>query len=291
MRLSRFVFSLSGLALVFFSSQALLAQIGASVARSTGSSTGIGIAAAGCSETEPQKRTIEPYTGIRKTTRVQKLADGTTITHETVAKEARDSGGRTYRESQPEMAPGSEAPIPVNTFFFVNDPVNRVTINWNSNSKEAAVFHMAEPGQTGNSSPAVIPMPSGTIPRPAPGTVTASVFGVTGVVGPASPPVRPVRPVREDLGTKTINGVEAKGTRMTTVIPAGRAGNDQPITVTHETWMSTELRIMVLEINSDPRTGVRTTELTEIERGEPDPALFQPPEGYTIKDRYPGQQN
>ena len=287
MRLSRFVFSLSGLALAIFSSQALLAQTGASVARSADSSTGIGISAAGCSETEPQKRTIEPYTGIRKTTRVQKLADGITITHETIAKEARDSSGRTYRESQPEMAPGSEAQIPVNTFFFVNDPVNRVTINWNSNSKEATVFHMAEPGQAGNLSPALIPMPAGAIQRPAPGTVTGSVFGM---VGPA-PPVRPVRPVREDLGMKTINGVEARGTRMTTVIPAGRAGNDQPFTVTRETWMSTELRIMVLEIDSDPRTGVRTTELTEIERGEPDPALFQPPEGYTIKDRYPGQQN
>jgi hypothetical protein len=32
-------------------------------------------------------------------------------------------------------------------------------------------------------------------------------------------------------------------------------------------------------------------ELTDIERGEPDPALFRPPEGYTVKDQYPNQKN
>jgi hypothetical protein len=29
--------------------------------------------------------------------------------------------------------------------------------------------------------------------------------------------------------------------------------------------------------------------MTDIEFGEPDPALFQIPEGYTVKDVYPGQ--
>jgi hypothetical protein len=287
MRLSRFVSSFAGFALVIFSSQTLLAQTGAIVARSSGSGTGIGIAGEGCSETEPQKQVIEPYTGVRKTTRVQKLADGTTITHESTSKEARDSSGRTYRENQPEVAPGVEGQVRTYTFYYVNDPVSRVTINWNSNSKEATVFHLPEPGQVPALSSGMVSMPNVAIPQP--GTVTASVFGAVGTVTP--PHGKPARPVREDLGTKTINGVEAKGTRMTTVIPAGQAGNDQPITVIHETWMSTELRIAVLQIDSDPRTGTRTTELTEIERGEPDPVLFQPPEGYTIKDRYPGQKN
>jgi hypothetical protein len=282
MRLSRFVFGVASFALMLVTSQPSLAQSAAAAQQSNGN----GAVGSGCPVTVAQKQPIEPYTGIRKTSRVQKLADGTTINHESTSKEARDSSGRTYRENQPEMAPGAETLIPVYTFFFVYDPVNHVTINWNSNSKEATVFHMAEPGQAGAVA-AVISMPNVAIPQPAPGTVMGSVFGM---VGPA-PPVRPVRRVLEDLGTKTINGVEAKGTRMTTVIPVGRAGNDQPLTVTHETWMSSELRILVLQIDSDPRTGVRTTELTEIERGEPDSALFQPPEGYTIRDRYPGQQN
>jgi hypothetical protein len=88
-----------------------------------------------------------------------------------------------------------------------------------------------------------------------------------------------------------MNGVEAKGTRTTRVIPAGREGNDQPITVVHENWISPELRITVMSINDDPRTGTSTMELTDIERGEPDAGLFQVPEGYTVKDRTPEQPN
>ena len=97
------------------------------------------------------------------------------------------------------------------------------------------------------------------------------------------------KPEVEDLGMKTINGVEAKGTRTTRVISAGREGNDQPLTVIHETWFSTALGIPVMSINDDPRVGTSTMELTDIERGEPDPALFQVPEGYTVKERTPGQ--
>lgn len=96
---------------------------------------------------------------------------------------------------------------------------------------------------------------------------------------------------RKTWAQKQSNGLEARGTRFTTTYPVGRVGNDQPFTVTHETWISTELMIAVLQIDDDPRTGARTMELTDIERGEPDPALFQPPEGYTVKDKYPDQQN
>jgi len=101
----------------------------------------------------------------------------------------------------------------------------------------------------------------------------------------------PIKQQSEDLGIRTINGVEAKGTRMTRVIPAGRDGNDQPLTITSEWWRSEELGIMVMSVNDDPRTGTITMELTDLERGEPDAALFQVPEGYTVKDRTPQAQN
>jgi hypothetical protein len=51
-----------------------------------------------------------------------------------------------------------------------------------------------------------------------------------------------------------------------------------------ETWYSPELKITLFPVNSDPRTGTRTTEVTEIDRTEPDPAVFQVPDGYTVKD-------
>jgi hypothetical protein len=214
---------------------------------------------------------VEPYTANRKSTRVQKLKDGTTITHETISKEARDSSGRTYHESRQETPAGAEGQIREFSFFTVFDPVNRININWNSQSKEATVFHMPDPSQVRQNH--------------------LQAQETRAQVNQPAPADRPTRPVREDLGTKTINGVDAKGTRITTIIPAGRAGNDQPLTITREIWMSPELGIGVLQINDDPRTGVQTMELTDIERGEPDPSLFQVPEGYTVKDQYQGQQN
>jgi hypothetical protein len=46
-----------------------------------------------------------------------------------------------------------------------------------------------------------------------------------------------------------------------------------------------------MSVNEDPRTGTATMELTDLEKGEPDPTLFQVPEGYTVKDRAPEPQN
>jgi hypothetical protein len=54
-----------------------------------------------------QPRAIQPYTMTQKTTTVQKLVDGTTITRITILKEAHDSQGRIYRQTKwiPEEAP------------------------------------------------------------------------------------------------------------------------------------------------------------------------------------------
>jgi hypothetical protein len=54
--------------------------------------------------------------------------------------------------------------------------------------------------------------------------------------------------------------------------------------VTSETWTSPDLKITVRQITDDPRSGKVTTELTNITRTDPDPALFQAPEGYTVRD-------
>jgi hypothetical protein len=89
---------------------------------------------------------------------------------------------------------------------------------------------------------------------------------------------------REPLGTQTIEGVLAEGTRRTTTFPAGLVGNDRPITTVSETWMSPDLKMLVLSKISDPRNGESTTKLTNIVMVEPDPALFQVPAEYSIVD-------
>lgn len=88
---------------------------------------------------------------------------------------------------------------------------------------------------------------------------------------------------KEDLGEQVIEGVTAKGTRTTIVIPAGAIGNELPITVTSEEWFSPDLNVLVMTKHADPRSGETTYRLTGITRGEPDPSLFGLPAGVTIK--------
>ena len=89
----------------------------------------------------------------------------------------------------------------------------------------------------------------------------------------------------ENLGTRIIAGVDAIGSRTIRTIPAGEEGNKLPLVTTNETWMSKEFGFVVLAITDDPRRGRSTYEIEELSRTEPDPSLFAPPEGYTIKDR------
>jgi hypothetical protein len=91
----------------------------------------------------------------------------------------------------------------------------------------------------------------------------------------------------ESLGTQTIEGVTAEGTRSTHTIPAGEIGNTLPIEVVDETWYSPELQITVMTKHRDPRSGEMTYRLTNINRGEPDRSLFEVPADYTVEEGKP----
>jgi len=88
-------------------------------------------------------------------------------------------------------------------------------------------------------------------------------------------------PVTEDLPTQMIDGVSARGTRITITIPSGTVGNDHDLSVVNERWVSDDLKLLVKSSNSDPRFGVTTYELTNILQAPPDPTLFQVPIDYT----------
>jgi hypothetical protein len=97
-----------------------------------------------------------------------------------------------------------------------------------------------------------------------------------GSVGPA------LNTVTEDLPPQTIEGVYATGKRTTRTIPAGQIGNEKDIVVVEEVWYSPDLQMNVMTKHSDPRTGENTYRLTNINRAEPDPSLFQVPPDYTV---------
>lgn len=88
----------------------------------------------------------------------------------------------------------------------------------------------------------------------------------------------------EKLETKELQGVLVTGTRTIRTTAAGTLGNAEPIVATTDTWFSPELKVVVLSETNDPQFGSSTTKLTDLERVEPDPSLFQVPSDYTVQD-------
>ncbi len=206
-----------------------------------------------------------PYSAQEVTERVQTLADGTRIADESPkVTYYRDSMGRTRTERTFALPPGlAAAGVTMPSTIEINDPVSgaRYTLNPRTHTARSMTFAVPRTPQ-----PLATPVLTGQLPAPA-------------VI-----PAQTERPQmsHESLGTQTIEGVLAQGQRNTTVYPVGFFGNDRPVTIVNETWMSPDLKIMVLSKNSDPRSGESTTRLTNISRGEPDPSLFQVPPDYEI---------
>jgi hypothetical protein len=88
---------------------------------------------------------------------------------------------------------------------------------------------------------------------------------------------------KESLGTQTINGVVAEGTRTTRIIPVGQIGNEKALQVVSERWYSADLQIVLKSTRTDPRTGTTTYTVTSIQRTEPAATLFAVPAGYSVQ--------
>ena len=99
-------------------------------------------------------------------------------------------------------------------------------------------------------------------------------------------PVNPTLRI-EDLGATTMNGLEAKGTRRITTIPAKASGTGDPVEIEDEYWYSEELHLNLLVRHSDPRIGMETIGLSNLKREEPPARMFQIPAGYQIVDVAP----
>ncbi len=120
-------------------------------------------------------------------------------------------------------------------------------------------------------------------PPPAAGTVEHGqvfFYSATGHAGVEGAP----KPKVENLGPSTIEGVQAEGTRTTVTIPAGQIGNERDINIVSERWYSPELQVVLLSKHSDPRMGESVYKLTNINRSEPLPSMFQVPPDYSVVD-------
>ena len=273
------------------------------------------VTCARCSQVQRQ-----PYMAEFKVTRVQTLADGTTITREMKEIAALDSQGRRMNSNSMLLLGNTSNPDMMRT--TVHDPVENTEANWDSRTRTARVIKLPPEDQrngcwstdSGNfrtnygpvrlpdrqvpgtglavsggggasfeseTATAIVSTPPGssvsaTMPVTAPGVVSSVPAGHV-----ARQPTS--KPVTEDLGTDVIQGVEVHGFRTTHTIPEGQIGNDRPIVTTDERWTAPSLGGLTLRSVSDsPQSGRQTRELVSLSIGDPDPSVFQPPEGYKV---------
>jgi hypothetical protein len=223
--------------------------------------------------------TGSPLSATQQQHMLQVLGDGTRIEHDESQQFYRDSMGRTRIENGP---PGSGT-------VMIQDPVSKVTMMLDPAARTAqkmpapfarygadvrAVYALSGNAAAGGGQAKVAVSTGG------PGRGMAIQFAdAPGAAGAAT-----VKPTEDDLPSQNVNGVLATGRRTTLTIPPGEIGNDRPIQVVSETWYSSDLKMMVKSSNSDPRFGDSSFELTNINRSEPDPGLFQIPADYTVSE-------
>src|SRR5271170_3031525 len=211
-----------------------------------------------------------PFSASFSTHTSQALADGNQIQRSTTGTFARDSEGRTRRDmTLPAVGPWATSGQTAPHVVFITDNVAKTQYVLEPDRKTArqTPYFRGRHGQ-GPSSGASDVAPSAGQGRPGNRNNVATV----------------------SLGTQTINGVQAEGTRVTHTIPAGAIGNANPIVITNERWYSSELQTVVMIKRSDPRMGTTTFQLTNIQKQEPDATLFQVPSDYTVRQGGPGGQ-
>jgi hypothetical protein len=204
-----------------------------------------------------------PFSATAVSETTQTLADGNHISRTTRSNISRDSQGRVRREITlvgfgPLAGSGQSK-----SFIVINDPVAGTTFILHPDQKTAEKMRKAFGKMRGAMRDRLEARQQEEIAS-----------------GDAK---------KEDLGTQTVGGVVAQGTRITRTIPAGQIGNEKPITIVHERWYSNDLQTVVMSKHSDPWIGQTTYTLTNIQRAEPDTSLFAVPSDYTVTQGHAGR--
>ncbi len=217
-----------------------------------------------------------PFSAEAITEFTQTLADGNVIRQKQSGNMYRDSEGRTRREQT--LGPiGSAlpAPEPAVKLTFISDPVAGVSYVLDSNRKTAEKLPLGKSGVF-----------AGTVRH---GMVGTKAIAATPAIGGQA-----FAFVKEDVmaapdaqakqETKVIEGLQAVGGVNSRTIPAGEVGNERPIETSSERWYSPDLQTVIMSRQSDPRMGVTTFRLANINRSEPPHTLFEVPADYTVTE-------
>jgi len=190
----------------------------------------------------------KPFTATARTTLTQVLPDGTKKVRTVEDRIARDSKGRIYQEQHLPWTEDVDHPI-----YYVNiyDPVGKRRIHIDPQNHNLIIR---------------------PIDRPANYDPTDYLKLRATRAGESIK--------NEKLGTREFAGINAWGRRTIHTFPAGMYGNVEPIVSVDECWYEERMGVDVLRRRSDPRSGEQVTELVNLKREDPNPAMFQPPPGY-----------
>ena len=229
-----------------------------------------------------------PYSAEEVTESTQVLADGTRIHNESKTLVYRDGEGRVRRDGPDQITIWD----PVAGVSYFLDPkaqiARKVPVGIATTTAKSGTVTMTV---TANSAMTGTVTVSGTADAAdnlaaekeqvarlvAPSGLSGAVVYTRRATGPAGN--------KESLGTQTIEGVNAEGSRTTSTIEAGAVGNDRPIQVVSDRWYSPDLQTAIMTRRNDPRTGEEIFRLTNIRRAEPGAYLFQVPAGYQMVDQ------
>ena len=207
-----------------------------------------------------------PYSAIEESRYSQRQPDGSLEDRSSFTTHIyRDSQGRTRAERcttsyLDDPAKSWLASIyiadPVAGFLYRLDPENRIATRWswdaNSRALRAAQDRERFPRHTAGESAAIQEVES--------------------------------HATMESLGIDKMEGLTVEGYRQAVLVPAGTEGNERPFKVVVESWVAPDLKIAVLSIRDNSIVGVRKTQVTKIDRSEPNPALFRVPPDYKLED-------
>lgn len=197
-----------------------------------------------------------PFTAAITVERSFVQPDGSTASWKTFRRIARDSHGRIYNEMRV-LVPESSGNAPQVQRIHLYDPQTRIATDLNVPQRTYWTM-------TANRPPATVP-PTLLDATPAGTSLQQNEFTK-----------------KEDLGIQEIGGIAAQGVRETQTVSADARGSGKEVTVTDEYWYSDDLRINLLIKHNDPRTGAVTMTVGQVQRTEPDPAIFEIPAGYRL---------
>jgi hypothetical protein len=205
----------------------------------------------------------KPFSATEERHSLQTLGDGTRIENMQTNRLFRDADGRTRVEE-------------MNGAITIYDPTTGSRVNLDPSTKTAHKgngFGYTTATTTGVAG--AFTVYAGSAGRSTVAPFTNNAATMQGVMSETT----------ENLGTQAVNGVNAVGVRTTMVIPKGQIGNNKDIKVMTERWSSSDLQMLVKSVNSDPRFGETTYQLTKVTQSAPDPALFQIPADYTVTEQ------